>query len=214
MSYYNNLLSLPFFFALMLVSEFPMALTDLGKLDGMGVFLLLISSVLGMLLSVSAFLLNKTITATSQMVVNNVNKFCLIFISAYLYSDMTVNTGTASAIVMASAAAYSYQRMNRKKPVSAATAAAAAAAASKDSPSDAEGGVGGRGGASDSAMLELGRASSRDELLEGGVPSAQSEVDAGEENRILREKMAMMELEDENRRLRERIAAMEKGGRS
>ena len=142
MSYYNNLLSLPFFFTLMLVYEFPMALTDLGKLDGIGVFLLLISSVLGMLLSVSAFLLNKTITATSQMVVNNVNKFCLIFISAYLYSDMTVNTGTASAIVMASAAAYSYQRMNRKKPVSAA-AAAAAAAASKESPSDAEGGVGG-----------------------------------------------------------------------
>ena len=213
MSYYNNLLSLPFFFTLMLVYEFPMALTDLGKLDGMGVFLLLISSVLGMLLSVSAFLLNKTITATSQMVVNNVNKFCLIFISAYLYSDMTVNTGTASAIVMASAAAYSYQRMNRKKPVSAA-AAAAAAAASKESPSDAEGGVGGGGGASDSAMLELGRASSRDELLGGGVPSAQSEMDAEEENRILREKMAAMELEDENRRLRERIAEMEKGGRS
>ena len=103
--------------------------------------------------------------------------------------------------------------MNRKKPVSVA-AAAAAAAASKESPPDDEGGVGGRGGASDSAMLELGRASNWDELVEGGLPSAQSEMDAEEENRILRVKMAAMELEDENRRLRERIAEMEKGGRS
>eukprot|EP00930_Biecheleria_cincta_P065152 TRINITY_DN50844_c0_g1_i1.p1 TRINITY_DN50844_c0_g1~~TRINITY_DN50844_c0_g1_i1.p1 ORF type:complete len:280 (-),score=35.51 TRINITY_DN50844_c0_g1_i1:188-1027(-) len=83
-SYYNNLLSLPVFAGMSLAFE-PQAVTKLFDLDFVTSITLAVSTLLGMLLSVSAFLLTRTITATSQMVVNNMNKFLLVSISAALH---------------------------------------------------------------------------------------------------------------------------------
>lgn len=109
MSYYNNLLSLPVFATMSLAFE-PQAITKLFDLDYITGMILAVSTLLGMLLSVSAFLLNRTITATSQMVVNNMNKFLLVSISAAWHHGMSIQSAVATCVVIFAAAGYSLLR--------------------------------------------------------------------------------------------------------
>jgi len=70
---------------------------------------LFVSCTLGFCLSVSAFQLNRLITTTSITILNNTNKFALIFFTAYFmdYSTLSESTVAGAAIVMICAAHYS-----------------------------------------------------------------------------------------------------------
>ena len=70
---------------------------------------LFVSCTLGFCLSVSAFQLNRLITPTSITILNNTNKFALIFFTAYFmdYSTLSYSTIAGAAVVMTCAAYYS-----------------------------------------------------------------------------------------------------------
>lgn len=112
MAYYNNLLSLPILAVVAFVRESD-GLQRLHEVSVHTLVVLALSTVLGTILSVSAFALNRTISATSQMVVNNGNKFVLIIISAMWNNDMTIRTAIATGLSMSSAIAYSMLRSNQ-----------------------------------------------------------------------------------------------------
>ncbi|CAF1400705.1 unnamed protein product [Adineta steineri] len=94
MSYYNNLLSIPILVIFVcatgeltvLISSFDLQHPLIFK----SIALILLSSLLGFSLSISAFALNKLISATSMMVVNNVNKFSIIVLSE-IFIKSTLN---------------------------------------------------------------------------------------------------------------------------
>ena len=110
MSYYNNSLSLPI---CLLLSFFFNEITPvsiwIGAMSLTQVCLVAISCTLGFLLSVSAFQLNKMITPTSITVLNNTNKFVLIFFTAATmdYATLSTKSVLGMMIVMISAAFYS-----------------------------------------------------------------------------------------------------------
>ena len=106
MSYYNNLISLPIFLILAgLMGEMKgvwlysqlITMINLKSLT-----IVFISCVFGFMLSVSAFALNKLISATSIMVANNVNKFALIVLSELLVEstlDLTASIGAVFVLL-------------------------------------------------------------------------------------------------------------------
>lgn len=102
MSYHNNLISLPLLsiFAY-IIGEFKslnLQLEAFKSLKTESLLIIMSSCVLGLSLSVSAFTLNKLVSATSMMVVNNVNKFCLIALSE-IFVEQTLHTNaTLSAL--------------------------------------------------------------------------------------------------------------------
>ncbi len=85
MSYYNNLISLPLLFILSCImgelKALPSTLDLKYLLEIKTIGLISLSGILGFLLSISAFALNKQISATSMMVANNANKFSIIVLS-------------------------------------------------------------------------------------------------------------------------------------
>ena len=111
MSFYNNVLCLP------LLACFAVLKDELGELrssidDGSFTPLvkwsIVLSCAFGFMLSTSAFALNKLITATSMMVVNNVNKFGLIFFSEFLLqSSLSVTSSVGCVMALISAVIYS-----------------------------------------------------------------------------------------------------------
>lgn len=113
MSYYNNFLSLPFCMVFAaLYGEFDVVKTFLIDVDTVKASATFLSCTLGFLLSVSAFQLNRMISPTSITVLNNANKFVLIFFTAY-FMDFQSLTGLSVAgmlFVMTAAAAYSLVR--------------------------------------------------------------------------------------------------------
>ena len=111
MSHYNNLLSLPVcVITAVLQGEAPMFrdFVSSGLMTHQTVSLF-VSCTLGFCLSVSAFQLNRLTSATSITILNNTNKFMLIFFTAYFmdYTTLTVSSVMGAATVMACAAYYS-----------------------------------------------------------------------------------------------------------
>ncbi|CAF1524253.1 unnamed protein product [Adineta ricciae] len=102
MSYYNNLLSLPVLGLIVCITG------ELGRLMVnfdlqhsqmiLSISVILISSLLGFSLSISAFALNKLISATSMMVANNVNKFSVIVLSEILVKSTLDSIASIGAI--------------------------------------------------------------------------------------------------------------------
>jgi len=82
MVYYNNLLSLVFFSIAALLWESPFDI-EWREISTYTYSVIFISTVFGFGLSLAAFMLNVIITATSQMVINNLNKVALIFLSEW-----------------------------------------------------------------------------------------------------------------------------------
>ena len=105
MSYYNNLISLP----ILLISACFMgeltALLSKANLNSLleikSMSLVLFSGVLGFSLSISAFALNKQISATSMMVANNVNKFSIIVLSeVFVQSTLDMMASIGAVLVL------------------------------------------------------------------------------------------------------------------
>eukprot|EP00854_Cymbomonas_tetramitiformis_P011082 gene11082-13099_t len=112
MTYYNNVLSLPFLIVMCVFGNELSSIWILPTLSGSVQGLIGLSTFLGFGCSVAGFFLNQLITATTLMVVNNVNKFVLIFISELLIEQtQTAASGMGCTIVLLSGAAYSYFKM-------------------------------------------------------------------------------------------------------
>jgi hypothetical protein len=107
MSYYNNLISLPMLFICACIMG---ELTTLSSkfnlnylLDIKSIGLVLVSGILGFSLSISAFALNKRISATSMMVANNANKFSIIVLSEIFIQptlDIMASIGAVSVLLL------------------------------------------------------------------------------------------------------------------
>lgn len=112
MAYYNNLLSLPVCATLGIFHREADILHQFMVNNGVQRsqhVTLVFSCTLGFCLSVSAFQLNRLITPTSITILNNTNKFALVFFTAYFmdYSTLSYSTIVGAAIVMICAAYYS-----------------------------------------------------------------------------------------------------------
>jgi len=81
MSFISNILSLPILVVIGILSqEFNSAML-ITEISSWHQIIICLSCICGFLLSVSAFMLNKLISATALMVANNVNKFGVIIAS-------------------------------------------------------------------------------------------------------------------------------------
>ncbi len=112
MAYYNNLLSLPVCAMIGIFQREADTLRQFTANDRVTISqhtMLFVSCTLGFCLSVSAFQLNRLITPTSITILNNTNKFALVFFTAYFmdYSTLSYSTVTGAAVVMICAAYYS-----------------------------------------------------------------------------------------------------------
>lgn len=119
MVYYNNLLSLPFFFVLAIATGEMAALREaqsFANLTTEGWAILVLSCLLGFCISFSGFTLNLIVTATTLMVINNVNKIVFIILSEFFYqATLTATSAVGAVIVLACSAAYSYFKLNPKE---------------------------------------------------------------------------------------------------
>jgi len=112
MAYYNNRLSLPVCAMLVIFQREADTLHQFMVNNGATIsqcVTLFVSCTLGFCLSVSAFQLNRLITPTSITILNNTNKFALVFFTAYFmdYSTLSGFTIAGASIVMICAAYYS-----------------------------------------------------------------------------------------------------------
>jgi hypothetical protein len=98
-AYLNNVMSVPLLALISVASREPGRIAKVVPVDERVAVTLIFSCVLGCMLSVSGFVLNTMISATSLMVVNNVNKFLVIILSE-LFIQRTLD-GVASAGVIA-----------------------------------------------------------------------------------------------------------------
>ena len=105
MSYYNNLISLPILIILAGATgewkALPLYLQSIFFPQMKPIAVVILSCILGFLLSTSAFALNKLILPTSIMVANNVNKFSLIFLSEIFVQptlNVTMSIGAISVL--------------------------------------------------------------------------------------------------------------------
>lgn len=115
MAYYNNLLSLPLC-ALLSFAQREYEMLRYFWISGATYsrcIVIFVSCTLGFVLSVSAFQLNRLITPTSITILNNTNKFVLIFFTAYFmdYSTLSASTIIGAGMVMIFAAYYSFAGM-------------------------------------------------------------------------------------------------------
>jgi len=122
MSYYNNLVSLPILIILVFImGEFKVLLSYFQSMflpKMKSVCVVLLSCILGFLLSTSAFALNKLISPTSIMVANNVNKFSLIILSEIFVQwtlDLTASIG--AIFVLFCGWIYSQTKQHFSKPL-------------------------------------------------------------------------------------------------
>jgi drug/metabolite transporter (DMT)-like permease len=106
MSYYNNLISLPILFIFAsIMGELKVFSSNFDVkylLEIRTIGLLWFSGILGFSLSISAFALNKLISATSMMVANNANKFSIIVLSEIFVQstlDITASVGALSVLL-------------------------------------------------------------------------------------------------------------------
>lgn len=111
MTYYNNLLSIPMCVGIAVWQRELQRFQEFTRtgITAPRIACLLISCTLGFCLSVSAFQLNRLISPTSITILNNTNKFILLFFTACFmdYSALSAPSVLAAAIVMICAAYYS-----------------------------------------------------------------------------------------------------------
>lgn len=110
MSYYNNCISMIIFALLFCVLEYP----DFSQAVAPSLSTsctLLISSFIGFSVSVTGFLLNHMVSPTAIMVINNVNKFCLIIANEFIIGkSQNMQTILSSIVVITSGFCYSLVR--------------------------------------------------------------------------------------------------------
>lgn len=116
MVYYNNLLSLPFFVLLAIATQEVTTLSQeetWSTLSSSELFVLLLSCLLGFSISFAGFTLNLLVSATTLMVINNVNKILFIVLSEYFYqSTLTASSALGAFFVLTCTALYSYLKLN------------------------------------------------------------------------------------------------------
>mmetsp|Transcript_26223 Transcript_26223/g.86240 ORF Transcript_26223/g.86240 Transcript_26223/m.86240 type:complete len:207 (-) Transcript_26223:87-707(-) len=81
MTLYNNVLSVPLFMLQTIINKEDLRDASLSS-SALGI--LVASAVCGTILSITAVAMNQYMTATSLMVLNHVNKFCLILLEHFL----------------------------------------------------------------------------------------------------------------------------------
>jgi Triose-phosphate Transporter family len=133
MSFISNVVSLPFLTGCsVLLGEVHDRASVLSVAAAIGqpvtLALVLSSGLLGFALSTSAFLLNKLISATSIMVINNANKFAVILLSE-LFMERSLGPLSSAGTAIVLAFAYLYSKC--PKPVAAPAASGAEGAAGK-----------------------------------------------------------------------------------
>eukprot|EP01116_Phalansterium_solitarium_P001152 TRINITY_DN1092_c0_g1_i1.p1 TRINITY_DN1092_c0_g1~~TRINITY_DN1092_c0_g1_i1.p1 ORF type:complete len:384 (-),score=46.79 TRINITY_DN1092_c0_g1_i1:62-1108(-) len=113
MVYYNNVLSIPLFLLLgLIMGEYAGLERILDDIESIDWITIGVSTALGFCLSLSAFMLNLLVTATSLMVINNLNKIAFIVLSEFAYqATLTANSAAGTAIVLISGALYSYVKV-------------------------------------------------------------------------------------------------------
>ena len=96
MAYYNNMLSLPFclIFSLACRETGVVSLFLVKSISFKHCMILSCSCSLGFCLSISAFQLNRLITPTSITVLNNTNKFIMMFLTAFFMDYYTLTTSS------------------------------------------------------------------------------------------------------------------------
>ena len=97
-AYLNNVMSVPFLALIAVANKEPGRIAEVVPIDGRVASTLLLSCVLGCMLSVSGFVLNTMISATSLMVANNVNKFLVIILSE-LFIQRTLDRVASAGVV-------------------------------------------------------------------------------------------------------------------
>jgi drug/metabolite transporter (DMT)-like permease len=110
MSYYNNLISVimfvPFFYLRELSHLSGSITTSLSTKC-----LLLISSFAGFCVSITGFVLNRLVSPTAIMIINNVNKFLLIIVNEIVFGrSQNMRTIASSVVVISSGFWYSLER--------------------------------------------------------------------------------------------------------
>lgn len=100
-AYLNNVMSVPFLaFIAVVVNREPERIVEVMPIDKRVVVTLILSCVLGCMLSVSGFVLNTMISATSLMVANNVNKFLVIILSEVFLQRTLDGVASAGAVAV------------------------------------------------------------------------------------------------------------------
>jgi len=114
MSYYNNVISLPFLGLLSLANREVSELTVRNRpIVGIGsISIMALSGVIGFLASTTAFALNTRISATSLMVLNNANKFLVIIFSEILI-ERTLGRVSLTGAVVVIIFGYAYANIDR-----------------------------------------------------------------------------------------------------
>ena len=97
-AYLNNVMSVPFLALIAVANKEPGRIAEVVPIDGRVASTLLLSCALGCMLSVSGFVLNTMISATSLMVANNVNKFLVIILSE-LFIQRTLDRVASAGVV-------------------------------------------------------------------------------------------------------------------
>jgi len=111
MAYYNNTLCLPVVFLISMISgEMNFSYLQRLKCGWECSLMVFISAVLGFILSTSAFRLNQLVSATSLMLINNANKFLIIFYSELFMKNQSIDilSGLGCGIVLMCTFLYSY----------------------------------------------------------------------------------------------------------
>ena len=111
MAYYNNTLSLPFclLFSIAMREKVAFGVFLNGSTTISRSIVIFSSCTMGFCLSVSAFQLNRLISPTSITILNNTNKFVLIFFTAYFmdFSTLSSSSMLCAMCVISCAAFYS-----------------------------------------------------------------------------------------------------------
>jgi hypothetical protein len=113
MSLYNNSLGLPLFLVVWLLQgEAELLPVHLEKVNFLGVCIISTTCVIGFMISVSGFALQKLVSATSFLVINNLTKFLNILLGMMLLRDRLVGILDSSGCVLALGAGawYSYEQ--------------------------------------------------------------------------------------------------------
>ncbi|CAD2219244.1 GDP-mannose transporter [Angomonas deanei] len=116
MSLLNNALAIPFLTVLILANEISQVGTAISKVTFSGWFWIAFTCFLGFLISTSGFGLQKLVSATTFIVVNNLVKFFNIILGVIFLKDkMAYVDGAGCVIALAGGAWYSFALYNFKK---------------------------------------------------------------------------------------------------
>lgn len=122
MSFYNNSLSIPMVFVVLLLQEehhvAPEMIANAGNTTWA---LILLTCVFGFIISTSGFALQKLVSAATFLVINNLTKFVNILIGVYILHDRVVGWNGIGGCLLALGGGvwYSYEQMKLRAAASA-----------------------------------------------------------------------------------------------